>query len=147
MPNLSALNPAPGKARGVCYSTLERPQVSMDSLAGCCLRVRLCPALQNRADAARAKDELNDVMLHDNELHIGWGKSIPIPAQPMFVLAGHGGSQLTQPKGAAIAPPGFMASNWDLPPPGEEYVGECLHRLTVMQSSRRVTSACSPCLG
>ena len=88
----------------------------------------LCPALQNRADAARAKDELNDVMLHDNELHIGWGKSIPIPAQPMFVLAGHGGSQLTQPKGAAIAPPGFMASNWDLPPPGEEYVGECLHR-------------------
>eukprot|EP00891_Asterochloris_glomerata_P009463 jgi/Astpho2/9463/Aster-x1581 len=79
-------------------------------------------AFMNRADAARAKDELNDVMLHDNELHIGWGKSIPIPAQPMFVLAGHGGSQLTQPKGAAIAPPGFMASNWDLPPPGEEYV-------------------------
>ena len=88
----------------------------------------LCPALQNRGDAARAKDELNDVMLHDNELHIGWGKSIPIPAQPMFVLAGHGGSQLTQPKGAAIAPPGFMASNWDLPPPGEEYVGECMHK-------------------
>lgn len=60
--------------------------------------------MQTREEAQRAKDDLNGIMLHDNDLRIGWGKSIPIPAAPMFVLNPPGGVAPT--RGAAIAPPG-----------------------------------------
>lgn len=60
--------------------------------------------LQTREEAQRAKDDLNGIMLHDNDLRIGWGKSIPIPAAPMFVLNPPGG--VAPSRGAAIAPPG-----------------------------------------
>lgn len=64
--------------------------------------------MQNREEAQRAKDDLNGIMLHDNDLRIGWGKSIPIPAAPMFVLNPPGG--VAAPRGAAIAPPGQAAA-------------------------------------
>lgn len=48
-------------------------------------------------------------MLHDNDLRIGWGKAIPIPAAPMFVLNPPGGAALA--RGAAIAPPGTAAAS------------------------------------
>lgn len=28
--------------------------------------------------------KLNGIMLHNNELHIGWGKAIPLPAIPIY---------------------------------------------------------------
>ena len=64
--------------------------------------------LQNREEAQRAKDDLNGIMLHDNELRIGWGKAIAIPSAPMFVLNPPGG--LAAVRGATIAPPGALAS-------------------------------------
>lgn len=64
--------------------------------------------LQNREEAQRAKDDLNGIMLHDNELRIGWGKAISIPSAPMFVLNPPGG--LVPVRGATIAPPGALAS-------------------------------------
>lgn len=62
--------------------------------------------LQNREEAQRAKDDLNGIMLHDNDLRIGWGKAIPIPSAPMFVLNPAGG--VAPARGAAIAPPGSI---------------------------------------
>lgn len=64
--------------------------------------------VQNREEAQRAKDDLNGIMLHDNDLRIGWGKSIPIPAAPMFVLNVPGGA--VPARGAAIGPPGSMGT-------------------------------------
>lgn len=50
----------------------------------------------------RAKEDLNGILLHDNELKIGWGKAITIPPVPMY-----SGAAVPPPKqGAAIAPPG-----------------------------------------
>ncbi len=72
--------------------------------------------LQNRQEAQRAKDDLNGIMLHNNELRIGWGKAIPIPSAPVFVLNPPGG--VTPARGATIAPPGALASGlgpWGLP--------------------------------
>ncbi|KAL3151330.1 hypothetical protein ABBQ38_013163 [Trebouxia sp. C0009 RCD-2024] len=65
-------------------------------------------AYMNREEAQRAKDDLNGIMLHDNDLRIGWGKSIPIPAAPMFVLNVPGGA--VPARGAAIGPPGSMGT-------------------------------------
>ena len=73
-------------------------------------------AMQNREEAQRAKDDLNGIMLHDNDLRIGWGKAIAIPAAPMFVLNPPGG--VAAVRGATIAPPGALASAlgpWGLP--------------------------------
>ena len=67
---------------------------------------------QNREEAQRAKDDLNGIMLHDNDLRIGWGKAIPIPAAPMFVLNPPGG--VAPVRGAAIGPPGALTSSQGL---------------------------------
>ena len=64
--------------------------------------------VQNREEAQRAKDDLNGIMLHDNDLRIGWGKAIPIPSAPMFVLNPPGG--IAAARGAAIAPPGAIGA-------------------------------------
>ena len=71
--------------------------------------------LQNREEAQRAKDDLNGIMLHDNDLRIGWGKAIPIPSAPMFVLNPRGG--IAPARGAAIAPPGSTGGAWGHPGP------------------------------
>lgn len=67
-----------------------------------------CMPVQNREEAQRAKDDLNGIMLHDNDLRIGWGKAIPIPSAPMFVLNVPGGA--VPARGAAIGPPGSMGA-------------------------------------
>lgn len=86
--------------------------------------------LQNREEAQRAKDDLNGIMLHDNDLRIGWGKAIPIPSAPMFVLNPPGG--IAPARGAAIAPPGSIGGAWGQPGPhdlaalsGVHYVVNC----------------------
>lgn len=71
--------------------------------------------LQNREEAQRAKDDLNGIMLHDNDLRIGWGKAIPIPSAPMFVLNPAGG--VAPARGAAIAPPGSIGGAGGQPGP------------------------------
>ena len=87
--------------------------------------------LQNREEAQRAKDDLNGIMLHDNDLRIGWGKAIPIPSAPMFVLNPPGG--IAPARGAAIAPPGSIGGAWGQPGPhdaaavsGVRYIVSCL---------------------
>ena len=47
---------------------------------------------QTRAHAQAAKDELNGAMLHDNELKIGWGKTVPIPLAPLYVAPNFAGT-------------------------------------------------------
>ena len=64
--------------------------------------------MQNREEAQRAKDDLNGIMLHDNELRIGWGKAITVPSAPMFVLNPSG--TITSNRGATIAPPGALSA-------------------------------------
>ncbi len=44
--------------------------------------------MQSRAAASRAKDELNGIILHDNELKLGWGKAIVIPSAPLYTAIG-----------------------------------------------------------
>lgn len=40
--------------------------------------------MQSRGGAARAKDELNGVLLHQQELKLGWGKAVAMPAVPLY---------------------------------------------------------------
>lgn len=40
---------------------------------------------QRREDAEKAQQQLNGIMLHAVELRIGWGKSVPLPAVPLYV--------------------------------------------------------------
>jgi hypothetical protein len=40
--------------------------------------------LQSRGAAARAKEELNGVLLHQQELKLGWGKAVSMPSTPLF---------------------------------------------------------------
>ena len=47
------------------------------------------PALMQRScrgseDQHRAKDELNNAVLHDNELKIGWGKTVVLPHVALY---------------------------------------------------------------
>lgn len=42
------------------------------------------PCLQRRADAEVAIQKLNHVNLHDNELQLGWGKSVQLPQKPLY---------------------------------------------------------------
>ncbi|CAD7701765.1 unnamed protein product [Ostreobium quekettii] len=41
-------------------------------------------AFMRREDAQRAQEKLNGEMLHEYELRIGWGKSVPIPPVPIY---------------------------------------------------------------
>ncbi|EFJ48766.1 hypothetical protein VOLCADRAFT_104604 [Volvox carteri f. nagariensis] len=41
-------------------------------------------AFMRRDDAETAMRKLNGITLHGNELHIGWGKAIPLPAIPIY---------------------------------------------------------------
>ncbi|KAJ3679191.1 hypothetical protein LUZ60_017202 [Juncus effusus] len=49
-------------------------------------------AFMNRADGQAAKDEMQGVIVYDNEMKIGWGKSVSLPSQAL-----------------AAPPPGHMA--------------------------------------
>lgn len=40
--------------------------------------------MQKREDAQRCQEKLNGEMLHEYELRIGWGKSVPIPPVPVY---------------------------------------------------------------
>jgi len=60
---------------------------------------------QTRAHAQAAKDELNGAILHDNELKIGWGKTVPIPLAPLYVAPNFAGTA------AAVAQRGQLLSN------------------------------------
>jgi hypothetical protein len=40
--------------------------------------------MQSRGAAARAKEELNGVLLHQQELKLGWGKAVAMPTTPLF---------------------------------------------------------------
>lgn len=78
--------------------------------------------LQTRPDAEKALNAMDGIVLHDNELRIGWGKSIPLPAVPCWPPPASGvvlqhtvigySKVVVQPvvKAAAIAPPGASAA-------------------------------------
>ena len=55
--------------------------------------------MQRREDAQQAKDELNNVLLHDNELKIGWGKTVVLPSTPLYTP----NAPTAGPSGAAAA--------------------------------------------
>lgn len=86
--------------------------------------------MQTRADANRAKDELNNVMLHDNELKIGWGKGVAIPAAPLYTSTGSGTLD-PAPLGASVPPPSALeAPPWGPPSvlPHTEAIDRGQHR-------------------
>lgn len=39
--------------------------------------------VQSRGHAQRAKDELDGVVLHDQDLKLGWGKAVTLPARAL----------------------------------------------------------------
>ena len=89
---------------------------------------RLCS--QRREDAQRAKDELNNVLLHDNELKIGWGKTVVLPAMPLYTP----NAPTHRPAGAAAARAvassldGRVSSRWGepvQPAPSQPAAGVC----------------------
>mmetsp|Transcript_16329 Transcript_16329/g.48953 ORF Transcript_16329/g.48953 Transcript_16329/m.48953 type:complete len:1001 (+) Transcript_16329:302-3304(+) len=69
-------------------------------------------AFMSRGHAQRAKDELDGVVLHDQDLKLGWGKAVTLPARALNQGATPGSAPLPSKVGAAVPPPGVEA-----PPP------------------------------
>lgn len=103
-----------------------------------CQHAHNAACMQTREDAQRAKEDLNNVMLHDNELKIGWGKGVAIPSAPLYTStepsAGTGGASRSV-VGASVPPPGLAglpeAMPWALQPiasgPEPSDTGELQH--------------------
>ena len=72
-------------------------------------------AVQRREDAQRAKDELNNAVLHDSELKIGWGKTVVLPQVALYTPAGTAQPMLGQaPQGLPV--PGWGTAPQQMPP-------------------------------
>jgi U2-associated protein SR140 len=56
-------------------------------------------AFMRREDAEKARDALDGVMLRDLQLSLGWGKSVPLPAVPVWPPPG---SNATAPEEGAV---------------------------------------------
>ena len=87
--------------------------------------------MQRREDAQRAKDELNNVLLHDNELKIGWGKTVVLPAMPLYTpnAPTHGPAGAAAARAVASSLDGRASSRWGepvQPAPSQPAAGERL---------------------
>ena len=98
----------PSQAR-CCAQALQHPLLAHVKASSCWL--------QKREDAQRAKDELNNIILHDNELKIGWGKTVVLPAVPLYTPAG-----TAQPMQGL---PGMEAAMPGLPAPASQAGARC----------------------
>jgi U2-associated protein SR140 len=76
-------------------------------------------AFMHRKDAEKAKSVLDGALLHDMELAVGWGKSVPLPSVPIWPPA----TGLGQAIAAEIAPESTRERIHDGPPPKEEITG------------------------
>ncbi|XP_057549682.1 protein RRC1-like isoform X1 [Amaranthus tricolor] len=69
-------------------------------------------AFMNRADAQAAKDEMQGVIVYDNELKMGWGKSVSLPSQAlpapppghMAIRSKEGSTVILSGSGTPVAP-------------------------------------------
>ena len=93
--------------------------------------------MQTREDAVRAKDDLNNVILHDNELKIGWGKGVAIPSAPLYLGTGDSSAVLpARPSvGASVPPPGAT----EVPPWVEQLAAAQAEPAHAGESSNRVS--------
>jgi len=97
-------------------------------------------AFMTRDAAQAAKDSLSNKILHDQELRIGWGKAVPLPAVPIYpppegLAAGQMAPTLPRPAApwsAAVPPPrgssGFsgptsVVAEMSEKPPDPDHVG------------------------
>ncbi len=54
---------------------------------------------QSRGHAQRARDELDGVLLHDQDLKLGWGKAVTLPSRALNQSSGMSGSAPMAAKG------------------------------------------------
>ena len=54
---------------------------------------------QSRGHAQRARDELDGVLLHDQDLKLGWGKAVTLPSRALNQSSGMSGSAPMASKG------------------------------------------------
>ena len=106
--------------------------ISSDSHLSCLRTEEQKSALRNcgfvsymrRHDAERALESLNGLILHDYEMKIGWGRSVPLPLLPIYPPAGNMAlvsslpTQMTRvrtrpepPQGVMSAPGGYSSAN------------------------------------
>lgn len=83
-------------------------------------------AFMRRDDAERAKEALDGIILRDLQLTLGWGKSVPLPAVPLWpppggLAAGSEDGSVAMP--AAAAPEATRQRMHDGPPPKPTVVG------------------------
>jgi U2-associated protein SR140 len=76
-------------------------------------------AFMQRDDAARAKDALDGVTLHDLQMTIGWGKAVALPAVPVWHAPGGAAAGSSGGPLAALAPESTRQRMHDGPPPKE----------------------------
>lgn len=85
---------------------MPTPHPHLVFIRPCCT----CPILQARDGAQAARDNLDGRELGGHELHVGWGKAVPIPAFPIYPPP----EGLAAGRMGAVAPP---ALPWGPGPP------------------------------
>jgi len=109
---------------------LSKPSVSYDTLL---------LLAQTRAHAQAAKDELNGAIMYDNELKIGWGKTVPIPLAPLYVAPNFAGTA------AAVAQRGQPSSERSSFSGAQSVVYCCAATLMKYINSFRPCTKCHKC--
>jgi hypothetical protein len=70
---------------------------------------------QTRDGAQAAKDNLNGKLIHEFEMHVGWGKAVPLPALPVYPPPdGVAAGRLLPP---GVAPPAPLGGGFSAVPP------------------------------
>lgn len=67
--------------------------------------------MQSRGGAQKAKDELNNILLHGQDLKLGWGKAVVIPAVPLYSASGAPAAKGEQSRTGMHG----CVGNWDPP--------------------------------
>jgi len=72
-------------------------------------------AFMTRDGAQAAKDNLNGKLIHEFEMHVGWGKAVPLPALPVYPPPdGVAAGRLLPP---GVAPPAPLGGGFSAVPP------------------------------
>jgi len=71
--------------------------------------------MQSRGGAQKAKDELNNILLHGQELKLGWGKAVVTPAVPLYSASGAPAAKGEQSRAGMHGDMHGCVGSWDLP--------------------------------
>ena len=77
------------------------PFAAACALCGSCRAMQkgMVAVAQSRGHAQRARDELDGVLLHDQDLKLGWGKAVTLPSRALNQSSGMSGSAPMASKG------------------------------------------------